>query len=192
MSERLIITGGEPMMHGKNEAFRSLIGKLLSHGWSIEVETNGTYKLNLNEFWQRIALSKVQFNISPKLPSSGNKFHAEKLAKSIWSYFQANGLNTWLKYVVCSEDDLKAIEELAEAICKEANPKPGDKYAQYLYGDKELTPAMLREHTYLMPEGQTREEQEAKQSDVMRICLKHGYNFSPRLHIMEWDDARGH
>jgi len=47
------------------------------------------------------------------------------------------------------------------------------------------------EKVYLMPEGQTREEVNSKNEWLKEICEKEGFNFTPRLHIMLYDDKRG-
>jgi len=44
---------------------------------------------------------------------------------------------------------------------------------------------------YLMPEGRTRQEQIMRSPMVINQCIKYNMNFSPRLHILVWDDKRG-
>jgi 7-carboxy-7-deazaguanine synthase len=44
---------------------------------------------------------------------------------------------------------------------------------------------------YLMPEGVSREQQVKKMKDIAEYCVNNGYNFSPRLHVLIWDLAKG-
>jgi len=44
---------------------------------------------------------------------------------------------------------------------------------------------------YLMPEGCTRQEQISKSLMVIKQCIKYNMNFSPRVHILVWDNKRG-
>lgn len=43
---------------------------------------------------------------------------------------------------------------------------------------------------YLMPEGQTRAQLLSRNAWVQKVCVDLGFNFTPRLHIMLWDDKR--
>jgi 7-carboxy-7-deazaguanine synthase len=63
--ERIVISGGEPMLQQKNLLL--LVSKLISFGHTVEIETNGT--LLPSDDWAEIA--KVHFNVSPKLFHSG-------------------------------------------------------------------------------------------------------------------------
>jgi organic radical activating enzyme len=42
-----------------------------------------------------------------------------------------------------------------------------------------------------MPLGMRREEQQARMSAVIEWCRRHGFRFSPRLHILIWGPKRG-
>jgi len=44
---------------------------------------------------------------------------------------------------------------------------------------------------YIMAEGKTREEQLSKMKEVVEYCKKKGYNFTPRMHTLIWDNKRG-
>jgi 7-carboxy-7-deazaguanine synthase len=47
------------------------------------------------------------------------------------------------------------------------------------------------EHIVLMPLGLTRDEQVARMPSVAEWCRRHGFRFSPRLHILIWGPKRG-
>jgi 7-carboxy-7-deazaguanine synthase len=44
---------------------------------------------------------------------------------------------------------------------------------------------------WLMPLGAVRQEQAARMAAVWDLCVRHGFNFSPRLHILTFDDKKG-
>lgn len=44
---------------------------------------------------------------------------------------------------------------------------------------------------YIMPQGKTREEQLKLMPEVIEYCKLKGYNFTPRLHVLVWDNRRG-
>jgi len=44
---------------------------------------------------------------------------------------------------------------------------------------------------WLMPLGSRRQEQLSRMADVWELCVLHGFNFSPRLHILAFDDKKG-
>jgi len=100
--KRLVITGGEPLLHGK------ALDNLLDHlgpEWVFEVETNGTM-LPTEKMIER----GIQFNCSPKLENSGNlkvaRYRPEVLKR-------LNMLpNTSFKFVVTQPEDLKEIEQI--------------------------------------------------------------------------------
>ena len=47
------------------------------------------------------------------------------------------------------------------------------------------------EKIWLMPEGRHRQEQLRRMPRVWEMCAAHGYRFSPRLHILAFDDKKG-
>lgn len=71
------------------------------------------------------------------------------------------------KFVVCREGDFEEIETVIQKYTL-----PSDKI-------------------FLMPEGATRKGVLEKQPFVMDYCVRRGYRFSPRLHVMAWGNARG-
>lgn len=44
---------------------------------------------------------------------------------------------------------------------------------------------------WLMAEGRTRDEQLDRSLEVVEYCLKNGYNFTPRMHVLLWNKKRG-
>lgn len=93
--------------------------------------------------------------------------------------------------VVCSPKPLHAPSLTAEAVRL--------VHAFKFVIDETVTPvlAFIAHHgispdvVWLMPLGSTREQQTRRMETVWNHCLRHGFNFGPRLHILTFDDQRG-
>ena len=48
-----------------------------------------------------------------------------------------------------------------------------------------------KERVYIMAEGKTRDEQLIKMPIVMDYCISKGYKFTPRIHVLAYNDRRG-
>jgi organic radical activating enzyme len=102
VSKKLIITGGEPLLH------QNLLVKLIKKlpNFSIEIETNGTI------IPDNYLLANCQFNTSPKLKNSNNpkeKRYKPKALKKI-----ASNPGNWFKFVVFQKEDFKEIKKIAK------------------------------------------------------------------------------
>jgi 7-carboxy-7-deazaguanine synthase len=163
----LVITGGEPLM--QLDAVIGLIREInttiaLNKNISIEIETNGSIFIDAyNVFKDTTVWGNLTFNISPKLASVTPDAYDIAAIKDICCWSKG----AILKFVITSEEDLKEVLEIQEAVDVESS------------------------EVYLMPEGVTKEEQEARQLGVIEMAKKHGFNFSPRTHILIWDNKRG-
>lgn len=104
-ARRLVISGGEPLI--QKSALDELVDLMISEGFDIEIETNGTLTATPR------LLARVQINISPKLSNSGidrdKRINLDTLAELL-------AYNSTLKFVVTSEDDLDEIEEIRSAL----------------------------------------------------------------------------
>ena len=105
-----------------------------------------------------------QWNISLKLASSGVPA-ARRLRDDAIVSFRA--LGAWFKFVVGAEGDVEEVLAI-----------------QSRY---ELPSSRI----LLMPLGIRREEQAAAMPAVVEWCRRHGFRFSPRLHILLWGPRRG-
>jgi len=101
----VVLTGGEPLLYQKTEAFINLLRLLKTYRFRIEVETNGTILPTLE-----VAELVDQFNNSLKLSNSG--VDEVKRIKSSACTFFANNLKTWFKFVITAEEDIKEVQEL--------------------------------------------------------------------------------
>lgn len=105
--DRLVITGGEPMMQQKGlvELIKGL-REVKPNQW-VEIETNGTIAPN-EEMLELID----QFNVSPKLANSGNDLKKRRKDKSLETL--AKSPKADFKFVSTGEEDLEEILELVE------------------------------------------------------------------------------
>jgi organic radical activating enzyme len=102
--DRLVITGGEPLLQGS--ALARMVALL--DGISVEIETNGTVVPH-PELDQQVA----QYNVSPKLAHSGNSADLALLPERLAAW--AADPRAWFKFVVASPTDLDEVLALVEA-----------------------------------------------------------------------------
>lgn len=161
--KHIVITGGEPTIQTD---IPNIVNRFIEHEYLVTVETNGTvYYENMSEAFM---------SISPKLESSYAQTNERerKLHKknNIWIGPTRSWMNTndyQLKFVVNEHRDINDI----------------DMYRKILQ-----TP---RENIYLMPQGITEEQFKQKQKWMFDECIKHGYNYTPRLQIDIFGNKRG-
>lgn len=105
-----------------------------------------------------------QWNVSLKLAHSGVP-EARRLRPAAIARFR--DLGAWFKFVVGEARDVDEVLDLQTA-----------------YG-------LPAPRVVLMPLGMTREEQMRRMPAVVAWCRRHGFRFSPRLHILLWGPKRG-
>ncbi len=128
-----------------------------------EVETSGYSS------WEKIKsnpLFKIQFNISPKIGNlkAKNNF-------PVWDIkILDNPPHNYIIKIVVNKKDfffsLQAIETLIK---------------KYSLDTKKI---------YLMPMGKTREEILKESEFIIEMCFRYGFEFSPRLHILLFNNER--
>lgn len=106
-----------------------------------------------------------QWNVSPKLEHSGES-RERRLDFTALAALRDTG-RAYLKLVIRGAEDLPEVEEL---IRESAWP---------------------RASVLLMPEASTRLEYRSRAAVVESLAQVHDLAFSPRLHVAEWDGARG-
>lgn len=102
--------------------------------------------------------------VSSKLASSGNDID-KRLNYDALEKFKE--LGSAFKFVISNKEDIKEVKKLQDQIKIES------------------------QQIYLMKEGSTAEKQYEGLQEFIKECISNGYNFSPRLHIMIWDNKRG-
>jgi len=83
---------------------------------------------------------------------------------------------------------LRILPENKKVVYKFVIRKKSDIDEVKIYCQKYKIP---KEKIWLMPEGISRETVIKRSVWLIEICKKEGYNFSPRLHIMLWENKRG-
>lgn len=154
----LVVSGGEPLI--QQLALAQLLVPLKNEGWYLSVETNGTFKPN-----EALEKSVSQWNVSPKLKSSGN-LDILRLRIPILKWFAANPKASF-KFVVQTEEDVAEVDNIVHEI--EVDP----------------------DRVYLMPVGHDRETLVANEKNVYEMALKKGYRYSTRLHVHLFSFSRG-
>jgi len=164
----LVITGGEPLLPGYQEAWEELLENLKIQGYDlgkVTFETNGTQPLTgwFSRFlWRN---DDVNFSISPKLSCSGMAPEKALVPDAIQSYEDA-GVNMWFKFVVASDKDA---EEALEAV------KSFGLCCDY--------------PIYFMPMGGTKDT--LSERATYELALKYGVRYSPRLQVSILDNGIG-
>jgi len=105
-----------------------------------------------------------QWNVSLKLAHSGVPAERRLVAAAIDRF---RDLGAWFKFVVGDERDLDEVLAIQ---------------ARHVLPSHRIV---------LMPLGMRREEQQALMPEVISWCNRHGFRFSPRLHILVWGPKRG-
>ena len=106
-----------------------------------------------------------QWNISPKLHNSGNSIHRREIPAALDSFRELP--NAHFKLVVADPSDVDEARALV-----------------HRYG-------LRRDRVMLMPEGRTTKTLEERSRWVSEACVREGFRFTPRLHILLWGDTRG-
>lgn len=164
-AKHVVVTGGEPFLQ---PGVVALINELVCAGKYVTVETNGTiYRQTMAQF----------YSISPKLSSStfkGSKNYAkhEKARSQLDQLAQFVKHPHQLKFVVNTPEDLAEIENI-------------------LAGLKTLNGSYDERNVYLMPQGTSVEQFDAKADWIVQECKKRDWNFTDRLHVRLWGHKRG-
>ena len=154
----LVITGGEPLL--QQQELMPLVSSLKDHGFYCEVETNGTL-VPVPELARDVA----QWNVSPKLASSGNPLERRILPKVLEAFSLLP--NSYFKFVIVEPEDIQEVCSLVDG-----------------HG-------LHRDRVILMPEGRTPQTIKERSGWVSQACVEEGFRFSTRLHILLWGDQRG-
>lgn len=174
----LVITGGEPLL-GWQRAYAELLGHdRMRDLKNITFETNGTQELHkdfrhflldwtLNPRLGKKGPGALTFSVSAKLSASGEKWEEAIRPDIVMSYADVG--HTYLKFVVETdahiEDAIRATDEYRRA------------------GFKGVI--------YLMPQGGVVEPYDKNKLRIADICVKHGWYYSPRLHVDLWGNGWG-
>jgi 7-carboxy-7-deazaguanine synthase len=174
----LVITGGEPLL-GWQRAYTDLLqNPRMQDLRNITFETNGTQELHkdfkhtlldwtLNPRYGKRTSNNLTFSVSAKLSASGEKWEEAIRPDIVMSYADIG--NTYLKFVVETDDHIN------EAV------RATDEYRR----------AGFKGKIYLMPQGGIVEPYDNNKKRIADICCKHGWYYSPRLHVDLWGNGWG-
>jgi 7-carboxy-7-deazaguanine synthase len=161
----LVITGGEPLVDfndSRLEAIRQLIEQFKAdyENSHVTIETAGIAYVP--------DLDCDLMSISPKLSNSLAEPDRNHVPVDVAVLRELIGHYEYqLKFVVEDENDIAQINELIEKIVS-----------------VDISKVML------MPQARTRVEFIERAPTVAKLCLKSGFAFSQRLHILLWDNQR--
>ena len=157
----IIVTGGEPTMHWKNEEFQNFLIYYISRGHKITIETNGSLDIEFTKAYQR----EIVFSMSVKLAVSGEPEHKRININNLTNILE-NAPESYFKFVVNGETAESTGNEIT-AILKEI-----PWFAS----------------VYLMPLGETSEVMKKNALATAELAIKKGWKYSDRLHIRLWED----
>lgn len=156
----VFITGGEPTI---DPNLGKLVELLHNQGLFVTIETNGTRKVEFEV--DLMSVSPKLLNSYPDENTAIGKIHRAmntfvNIPHTILNH------NYQMKFVVSNEQTLEYVEEF---IKKFDIPK---------------------EKVWLMPEGIARETLEKNRQFICEYCIKKGYNYTDRLHIVIYGEKR--
>lgn len=159
----VVVTGGEPFIQ---KEIGKLSSSLKSEGYFTTVETNGTiFVENKFDF----------YSISPKLQNSNPEGKWKKRHDSL--RINTGALQKFLASCPPKDYQLKFVME--------------DKSDLAEISRLQSTLSVPSSKIQLMPQGRTHSEISGRYSELVDLCLQHGFRLTPRLHVDIWGDKRG-
>jgi len=164
-----IITGGEPMLW-QRETQQLLRQTEFNDLKNLTIETNCTqpFKENFDKFLHGLVAGDytkepvhITWSTSPKLSISGEKWDKAIRPDVAKQYASIPNTHLYYKFVVQDEQDLDEVN------------RARDEYHK----------ADVDADIYLMPMGATQEGQAKTATQVADMAMKHGFKYSPRLHV---------
>ena len=107
LQDRLVITGGEPLLQGAALARLAALLKQVRPALHIEIETNGTVAPHT-----AMDLLVDQYNVSPKLAHSGNPADLALVPERLSAW--AADPRAWFKFVIAAPGDLAEVLALRD------------------------------------------------------------------------------
>ncbi len=157
-AKNVVITGGEPLLQQRELA--QLARRLHCESLRIEIETNGTIAPA-----EALAAYVDQWNVSPKIASSGNAARESERPEVI-AWF-AGRANTYFKFVVVDPPDVDEVIAFAKRYKIPSN------------------------RVILMPEGIDPPTLADRSQWLVERCRDTGFRLGTRLHVLVWGAERG-
>ena len=162
---QIVITGGEPLLYYRDDVFYAIISWLIEQGVRVTFETNGTVEIDFEAY---PIYKETIFALSIKLANSGEAKSKRIRPKAIANIIN-NSSDSFFKFTI----DKKLTQTTA---FKEI---------------KEITSSFKNPNIYCMPVGESRSNIWHNDRAVFEFCMKHGFNYSDRLHIRVFDTTQG-
>ncbi len=162
---QVVITGGEPLMYHKDKAFYEVVSWLVEQNIRITFETNGTVEIDFESY---PIYKETIFALSIKLANSGEP-KAKRIKPQAIANIVNNSFDSFFKFTIDKKlVNSTALEEIREITSDFTNPT-----------------------IYCMPVGESRANIWHNDRAVFEFCMKHGFNYSDRLHIRVFDTTQG-
>jgi 7-carboxy-7-deazaguanine synthase len=196
----IVITGGEPLMY-KNQ-MEAMLEEIYEDRFYITIETNGSLPM-LNPLNPKFKISL--YSVSPKLHTSiaqPGQVVDTPSGKKIFGTEEVENLNKkriniktlsdivlyakdyQFKFVYSGQECISEIEDIYDKMEKFAEEQGPYQHSYF----KKNHP---KKNTMLMPEGITEEQLKAKRIEMANECIKKGWTYTDRIHILIWGDKRG-
>jgi 7-cyano-7-deazaguanosine (preQ0) biosynthesis protein QueE len=157
----IVISGGEPLL--QQEALKPLVLELVSCGYTVEFETNGTIP---PQDWLG---DLAEFSVSPKLPharTTANPIRPigmERFAEMAWRSDTVR-----FKWVCATAEDVQRVRDLTTEW------------------------KIPTDATWVMPLGTNPEKVAESLSVISDPAVEAGFHLTSRLHVYLWGGERGH
>ncbi|MFJ6771644.1 7-carboxy-7-deazaguanine synthase QueE [Kitasatospora sp. NPDC091257] len=159
----IVITGGEPLLHQRTDAWRSFMAVLRYTTRRVEIETNGT----LAPKPVSLGVPRLAFNVSPKLANSGMPEERRIKPEALEVFADlAHKQRARFKFVASGPDDLEEIAGLVDRF--------------------HLPPHA----TWVMPEGTTAERTIEVARSLADDVIERNWNLTMRQHVLLWPGER--
>jgi organic radical activating enzyme len=162
---QLVITGGEPLLYHKDEAFYAVISWLVKQGILITFETNGTVEIDFEAYPM---YKQTIFALSIKLANSGES-KSKRIKPQAIANMVHHSYDRFFKFTIDRAlVDSTALDEI-----------------------REITKPFENATIYCMPVGESRDSIWKNDRAVFEFCMKHNFFYSDRLHIRVFDTTQG-
>jgi 7-carboxy-7-deazaguanine synthase len=159
----LVVSGGEPLMHQNNLAFKTVLAEAVRHGCEVHIETNGTIAPSDHLLKHVTAVA-----VSPKLDHAGkHKGRQNPALHSAWATIAKGDPSVFLKVVVRNAEDVRAVTTMAAGI------------------------GWPLRQVWVMPVGTTTEALLGDWAEIAGAAAQHRVNATQRLHVLAWGDTKG-
>ena len=164
----IVFTGGEPLIHHKDEVLINTIEYFISRGHRVHFESNGTIEVDFEKY---PIYKKVSFTISVKMANSGEPIHKRWKPEVVSSYLR-NTENSFFKFVLTK----KQIDSFQEG------------YQDEIITFLKMIPTFAV--VYIMPQGEVSRQLVENGKAVYEYCLEKGFRYSDRLHIRMYESRK--